>query len=158
MPVNRRTKLSVAGILGIVVLGAAAGLGLRENRAGLLPYEDADAIASGVEIYRAYCADCHGADLEGEPNWRDRDSEGYLPAPPHDETGHTWHHPDAQLIAITTLGTEAIVGGTYRSRMIGFGDTLTATEIRNVLAYVKSTWPPEIIERHNQINADAERE
>ena len=84
-----------------------------------------------------------------------RDADGYLPAPPHDETGHTWHHPDDVLVAITTHGTEALIGGDYRSNMIGFGDVLSDQDILDVLAYIKSTWPDRVIERHDEINARA---
>ena len=31
-----------------------------------------------------------------------------LPAPPHNETGHTWHHPDEMLFAITKYGREGL--------------------------------------------------
>jgi cytochrome c len=51
----------------------------------------------GKEIYTNNCASCHGKNLEGQPNWRERNDAGYLPAPPHDKTGHTWHHSDAYL-------------------------------------------------------------
>ena len=120
---------------------------------GAFAYEDPEIVAQGQEIYVQHCAACHGANLEGQPNWRERDANGYLPAPPHDETGHTWHHPDAQLIEITKLGTEAVVGGNYRSNMMGFGDVLNDAEIVAVLAYIKSTWPRRIIERHDELNA-----
>ena len=126
-----------------------------ETPAGLLPYTDATAIKSGQAIYQAQCAACHGADLEGERNWRDRDAEGYLPAPPHDETGHTWHHPDIQLFMITKHGTEALVGNGYKSNMMGFGDILSDQEILEVLAYIKSTWPRRVVATHNRINQDA---
>jgi len=122
---------------------------------GLLPYRDEAAVARGAALYAAYCASCHGASLEGEPDWRERDAAGYLPAPPHDDSGHTWHHPDRLLFAITKEGTEAIVGGDYRSNMTGFGDMLDDEEILAVLAYIKSTWPPRIIDIHNEINANA---
>lgn len=121
--------------------------------AGLLPYTDNTATARGEALYGEYCASCHGADLSGQGDWRVPDAEGYMPAPPHDRTGHTWHHPDSQLFAITKHGTEAMVGGSYKSRMIGFGDTLSDDDILAVLAYIKSTWPPGIIARHNAINA-----
>ena len=126
-----------------------------ESPAGLLPYTDKAAIATGRAIYEAQCATCHGLDLEGEENWRDRNAEGYLPAPPHDETGHTWHHPDTQLFMITKHGTEAVVGNGYKSNMIGFGDILTDREILEVLAYIKSTWPRRVTDTHNRINHDA---
>jgi len=113
------------------------------------PVEGADVsnaqlVALGEILYQQYCAACHGVELEGQPNWKIRDENGYLPAPPHDETGHTWHHPDEQLFEITKIGTEAFVGMGYRSTMIGFGDQLDDTEIWAVLAYIKSQWPPRI--------------
>ena len=101
-------------------------------------------VALGEILYEQYCASCHGAELEGEANWKVRDENGFLPAPPHDETGHTWHHPDEQLFEITKIGTEAFVGRGYRSNMIGFGDQLDDTEIWAVLAFIKSEWSPRI--------------
>lgn len=119
----------------------------------IIPYQNAKMVARGEALYSDYCAACHGANLEGQvANWQERDADGYLPAPPHDETGHTWHHPDEQLFLITKHGTEAMIGGTYRSNMQGFGDVLADDDLRAVLAYIKSTWPRRVIERHNQIN------
>ena len=125
------------------------------NAAGLFPYQDDAAVAQGSELYQDYCASCHGAQLEGQANWRDRDAEGYLPAPPHDASGHTWHHPDSQLLEITRKGTAALVGNGYVSQMQGYEDILSEDEMLAVLAYIKSTWPLEVIDRHNQINSKA---
>lgn len=120
---------------------------------GILPYQDEVAVAAGAEIYAESCAACHGANLEGEPDWRSPKPSGRMPAPPHDETGHTWHHRDELLFQITKFGTEAVVGGTYESDMVGFGDVLSDAEILAVLAYIKSTWPGRVIEMHNRVNA-----
>lgn len=97
-------------------------------------------IAQGQQVYAANCASCHGAKLEGQPNWRRRLDNGRMPAPPHDETGHTWHHSDRILFSITKLGVTAIVSG-YQSDMPAFEEVLTDDEIATVLAYIKSTWP-----------------
>lgn len=133
---------------------ASASLALAAE-AGFLPYRSAVDVAAGKAIYDRECAACHGAALEGQANWRQRDSDGYLPAPPHDATGHTWHHPDAQLFAIVKHGIEALVGNGYKSHMGGYGDVLSDQEIAQVLAYIKSTWPQPVIAQHNQINARA---
>ena len=61
-------------------------------------------------------------------------------APPHDASGHTWHHSDNQLFTIVKKGVSAIVPG-YESDMPGFESVLTDQEIRAVLAFIKSTWP-----------------
>ncbi|MCW8916783.1 MAG: cytochrome c [Magnetovibrio sp.] len=98
-------------------------------------------VALGKQVYADNCASCHGAELRGQPNWRDRDDEGYLPAPPHDETGHTWHHDDNLLFKITKEGTASIAPVDYKTNMNGFAEILSDTEIWASLAYIKSTWP-----------------
>ena len=129
--------------VGCATIAALAGLlVLRPTAETAAPaYLDRDRVALGADLYAQNCAVCHGRNLEGEPGWRTRDADGLLPAPPHDASGHTSHHPDGQLFAITKHGTEAIVGGGYKSRMPGFADTLSDAELRSVLAYIKSTWP-----------------
>lgn len=95
----------------------------------------------GAQLYAAHCALCHGARLEGQPNWRERLSNGRMPAPPHDETGHTWHHPDAVLFGITKNGLlPPYAPPGYKSDMPAFASRLTDDEIRSVLAFIASHW------------------
>jgi mono/diheme cytochrome c family protein len=156
---HRKTKrviLAAGALCGVaIVMALGYGQDVQNRVDGFLPYTDTAAVARGGQLYADYCASCHGANLEGQANWRDRDADGYLPAPPHDASGHTWHHPDAQLFMITKFGTEAIVGNGYRSRMAGYQDMLTDAQIAEVLAFIKSTWPKQIIEAHNKRNAVA---
>jgi mono/diheme cytochrome c family protein len=123
------------------------------RRAGLFDHTDRSAVARGAALYAGSCAACHGATLEGQPDWRTPLANGRLPAPPHDATGHTWHHPDAQLFEIVKYGTAAIVGNGYESDMPGYGDSMTDQQIKDVMAYIKSTWPRHIIARHDEMNA-----
>ena len=101
----------------------------------------AQTLAAGRGVYREHCASCHGANLQGQPDWQSPLPSGRLPAPPHDASGHTWHHSDRILFDITKYGTSAVVGRGYESDMPGFGPVLTDEQIRAVLAFVKSTWP-----------------
>lgn len=94
----------------------------------------------GRRIYAETCAKCHGINLEGQPDWMKRKADGRLPAPPHDESGHTWHHSDKQLFTIMKFGLQAISPG-YESDMPAFGDVLSDAQIVQVLDYIKSTWP-----------------
>ncbi|MET4103306.1 mono/diheme cytochrome c family protein [Roseovarius sp. MBR-78] len=98
----------------------------------------------GERFYQENCASCHGANLEGQPEWRSRLPNGRLPAPPHDVSGHTWHHPDRVLFDIVKRGPAAIVGNGYESDMPGYGGVLTDNEITAVIDYIKSTWPDRI--------------
>jgi len=100
--------------------------------------------AAGSELYSRNCASCHGANLEGQPNWRERKPDGSLPAPPHNEDGHTWHHTDQLLFDYTKLGGSAalaLIGVTdFNSGMPAFAEALSDSEIISVLAFIKSTW------------------
>lgn len=116
-------------------------------------------VARGKAIYDRYCAACHGASLEGQPNWELRLANGRLPAPPHDASGHTWHHPDSVLFGITKFG---LVPGKYappkyESDMPAFGQQLSDEEIWAVLAYIKSTWPDKILAAQVNITRNAKQ-
>ena len=123
----------------------------KDNEIRLLP-NDLSLVTLGQNIYSENCASCHGINLEGQKNWQNRDDEGYLPAPPHDETGHTWHHPDEYLFQMTKYGIEKIIGKKYLNNMPAYENILTDREIISVLSFIKSTWPSQIQEIHNNIN------
>lgn len=152
----------VRAVGGVVTLTLAATLtvlyfwdGKRNANAQMLTPDDPSVVQHGVHLYRTHCASCHGVSLEGQPNWRVRDANNKLPAPPHDATGHTWHHPDELLFKITKYGTEALVGGAFKSDMLGFGDAITDDEIVAILSYIKSTWPADVQRQHDEINKRA---
>ena len=123
------------------------------SRPGINP-DDPAQVALGRAVYDDHCAMCHGANLEGQPNWKERKSNGRLPAPPHDVTGHTWHHPDQQLMLITKKGLSAVVPG-YESDMPAFESVLTDEQIAAVLAFIESHWPEEIRERQKAMTRAA---
>lgn len=115
--------------------------------------EDVKQVALGEAVYRTHCAACHGATLEGQPKWRERKPDGKLPAPPHDETGHTWHHADEQLFRLTKMGVKPpLAPEGYESDMPAFGGILTDAQIWAVLAFIKSRWPYDIRDRQERIN------
>jgi mono/diheme cytochrome c family protein len=150
------TRAIAAAIVALALVAAALALYLFTGRDGTQPQadpSDAQAVALGARIYRDHCATCHGINLEGQPDWQRRRPDGRLPAPPHDETGHTWHHADKVLFDITKHGIAVLNIPGYESDMPGFAGTLTDDEIRAVLAYIKSRWPQEV----QRIQADIDR-
>jgi len=106
----------------------------------------------GAELYAHHCSSCHGVSLEGQPNWKKRLLDGSFPAPPLNETGHTWHHPDSVLFATTKFGGQATAPPDYPSKMPAFAGVLSDDEIRAVLAFINSRWPPEIRQLQEEIN------
>lgn len=121
----------------------------------------ATAGADGAELYQEYCASCHGADLKGQtPDWRQPNDDGTLPAPPHDDSGHTWHHSDAMLRDYVYFGgaeTLARMGVTgIESGMPAFRGALTEAEIEAVLDFIKSSWSPRMRDYQKQVTETSE--
>lgn len=147
-----RKRTLIIGMVSAALIGIAALAYFVSDRddatSGFISPTNRELVAKGKEIYASHCASCHGANLEGQANWRQRLPNGRLPAPPHDETGHTWHHPDAVLIDITKNGLvpEKTAPKGYESDMPAFGKVLSDEEIVAVLAYIKSSWPAEALE------------
>lgn len=149
-------RIRLLGLLLAAATLAVAALALYLGGfAGAWRRDDPQHLARGRALYGTYCAACHGANLEGQENWQQRGPDGLLPAPPHDETGHTWHHPDQQLLQITKFGTAALVGGGYKSTMTGFGDRLSDEDIQAILDFIKTRWPESIRQRQEAITTRA---
>lgn len=101
-----------------------------------VPTLDTARLGQGATLYAQYCARCHGTDLGGVPDWRKSLSDGSLPPPPQDGSGHTWHHPDSLLLDIMTNGGDPA----DNSKMPAFGDQISKDEMISILDFIKSTW------------------
>ena len=118
-----------------------------------LQLNDQEFVNQGKKVYQTHCAVCHGINLEGQQGWNKIDGKNNILAPPHDETGHTWHHSDKELFFLTKYGGSGKAGGI--SAMPGYEQILSDKEIISVLSFIKSTWPIDIRLRHDQINEQA---
>lgn len=149
------------GLLAVVVAVAVGGWFAWPAKDAVRPEGlvidpgDAALVTAGKEIYARTCAVCHGADFKGQPNWRTRGPDGLLPAPPHDESGHTWHHADGQLFVLMREGVAALAPAGYRTSMPAYKGILSDREIVAVLAYIKSTWPAHIRAQQAEITRRA---
>ena len=158
----KTTTMLALAAAALVALGGAVWRAQNDNAAAssgermTLRPDDSRLTARGASIYAAQCASCHGANLQGQPNWRERGPDGLLPAPPHDASGHTWHHPDALLIRITRDGVAAVAGDpNYRTAMPIYRGLMSDEDIVAVLSWIKSRWPEDVRAKHDQINAQS---
>lgn len=149
MDIWRRTCALSAVAVGVAVLSACASNvetspSLVEASASPLfadtplppmPQLDPDRVEAGAVIYDQYCAACHQSDLSGDRDWKKPNTDGSLRSPPHDSSGHTWHHSDQLLLALIRDGS-----GLEESPMPAYGETLTDHEIASVVEFFKSTW------------------
>lgn len=154
-------RLRSLALLALGILAAAGGTayflvfsGGQPASPHALQPDDPQVLEVGGRLYTQNCAACHGAKGEGQPNWRERSSDGLLPAPPHDASGHTWHHPDEQLFAITKQGLAKLIDQPdYRTAMPIYEGILSDDEIVAVLSWIKAQWPVEVRKHHDDINA-----
>lgn len=140
---------AMRGLLLFLVVGGAWLAACRPADRGGTPALVAPnpaVVTLGEAVYAAQCASCHGAALEGEADWKAQNEDGSFRAPPHDASGHTWHHGDETLMEAIRLGGARFdgvsIGGT--SNMPAFAEVLSEEEMVAVLAFIKSTWPADL--------------
>lgn len=128
-------------LAAVVIIVAVTGWGL----SGRTQNSASSDSTRGAVLYADNCASCHGANLEGQPDWQTPDPDGVLRAPPHDRTGHTWHHGDKLLFDYTKLGGDQTLKqmgvADVKSGMPGFRETLSDQDIWDILTFIKESWP-----------------
>ena len=142
---NSRIYAGISILLATYIACLAVYASQRGAVSDRLNVVDTALVSAGKTVYATHCAACHGAQLEGQPDWRRAGPDGRLPAPPHDESGHTWHHPDEYLIHVVDKGIVAGVDRPpdYLGNMPAFGAVLSKAQTVAVLSYIKSTWSPD---------------
>lgn len=152
LPIDRTRVRITIGLLTFVMLaffieGCASAQPTLTNFPGTprppIPTLSATQVALGRTVYQSNCANCHGANAEGAPNWKKPDDKGNYPPPPHDDSGHSWHHSDRVLYEIIRDGSRDPLRPDAPPQMPAFGDKLSDAEIRAVLTYLTSLWTPE---------------
>jgi len=140
--------LKVGGAIGsgVVLLGPNA-LFADEGR-----WYNADQVEQGAAVFTQNCAECHGANAEATPNWRETTPDGKYPPPPLNGTAHAWHHPLDMLRRQINLGGEPL-GGV----MPAFKDKLSAADIDAAIASFQSKWNDEIYGVWTERNGNDDR-
>lgn len=140
-PIGRLGTQWLSIMVSVIAIGAG-GHGLRADPSANSPdkvsehasnsvVKDDSSLSTaerGAYLYEAYCKSCHG-----DKNGRGRTAG----ASPHNEKGHTWHHPDAQLI-------DWVLNGKFGARaMPKFKGDLAENDVRAILHFIKEWWTPE---------------
>jgi mono/diheme cytochrome c family protein len=129
----------------VALLLAACGRQTAAQSTTGTPYPTLDAaqVERGRALHLQHCASCHGANAEGAPTWPTPAADGLEPAPPHDDRGHTWHHPDRVLYEVIHHGMSDPLKPGSPLRMPAFGDKLSDADIHALIEYFKSLWSAE---------------
>ena len=93
-------------------------------------------VQGGEWLYQHYCAQCHGADLKGNPAWQTELADGSHLPPPLDDTGQAWKYSETEFIALVRSGRNL----DKPIHMPAFGNDISDWEIHFILQYLASHW------------------
>jgi mono/diheme cytochrome c family protein len=125
--------LNLAGLPALITpTRLAMPVSIDDSRFPIAP-ATGDEWAAGQALYNQHCRQCHGVNGEGQQP----DPYAYRAAPPHNNSGHTWHHPDQSNFEAVWFGRN------LAGDMPGFSDKMTPDDVFKVLAYIKTWWSAE---------------
>ena len=144
--------LGAALLIGVVI---TAGMLYFERRggetAGSADPNNLAQIGHGASLYRQHCAECHGANLAGQPGWQGDYPAGDRPATPLNGTGLAWQRADDDLFDIVKYGGQPFSPPDYRNRMPAYERLLADGDIWAILAYVQSRWDADTWQRRRDL-------
>ena len=141
-----RRRYGLPALMVLAIAAAAAGGYWYFQDGTVIPGDasDLDQVAFGSRVYSRICANCHGAELDGQLGWEQPLKDGTRLAPAHSAAGESWRRTDETLFEVVKFGGETLKPDGKVSRMPGFEKKLTDDEIWAVIAFIKSTWPSDI--------------
>ncbi|MBI3151227.1 MAG: SCO family protein [Chloroflexi bacterium] len=93
-------------------------------------------VDGGEWLYQHHCAQCHGADMAGNPAWQTELQDGSHFPPPLNQTGSAWQYSEQDLINIIKEGRNL----DKPIHMPAFKSTLANWEVKFIITYMKSKW------------------
>lgn len=111
---------------------------------------DINRIARGARLYQENCAQCHGPEAQGHPDWQHAKQQGYAAAPPLDGTGPAIKRRKAEMIAIIRNGLKQ--DGV--PVMPGWGARVSDDEIEDVITWYQALWPAQVYGRWRQLDSN----
>lgn len=85
----------------------------------------------GEALHQQLCQSCHGGAIGG--------TFDQIP-PTHNTNGHTWHHPDEEIVQIVLYGLPPRPDGNL---MPAFKGQLSQQQAAAILAFIKTWWTEE---------------
>ena len=97
-------------------------------------------VARGALVYEENCAQCHGPEAQGHPDWRHAKQQGYAAAPPLDGTGPASKMKKSAIVAVIKNGVK------YNGEpvMPGWKGRVSDQEIDDVITWFQALWPSDV--------------
>lgn len=107
-----------------------------------------ESLLRGVRLFQEHCAQCHGPEAQGHPDWR---NPQVVAAPPLNGGGNVWKRRKPEMIAIIRNG--AMRHG--EPVMPAWKGRLSDQEIEDVITWFQALWPADVYDRWRKANVSA---
>lgn len=105
-----------------------------------------ESLFSGVRLFHEHCAQCHGPEAQGHPDWQ---NPKVAAAPPLNGTGNVWRRGKLEMIAVIKNGVKR----NGEPVMPAWQGRLSDREIEDIISWYQALWPPEVYERWRKAHA-----
>jgi len=107
-----------------------------------LPHFERASLERGAALFGEYCAQCHGPQGQGHPDWQTPSDGKFSAAPPLNGTGNDWKRSRAELVAVVKNGVRrksdnADIMPSWKGRM-------NDRDLEDLINWMQSLWPPEV--------------
>ena len=141
-------------LLGLLAaLTLLSGCSREEKSASVTPavtvrHFDPNSLARGATMFAERCAQCHGPQAQGHPDWQTPSDGQFAAAPPLNGTGNDWKRSRAELAAIIKNGVRRKTD--KAEIMPAWKGRLNTVDIDDVINWMQSQWPTDVYETWNK--------
>jgi mono/diheme cytochrome c family protein len=112
------------------------------------PSFDPSKIARGAKIFDENCAQCHGPQAQGHPDWGTPGEGSFAAAPPLNGTGNEPKHTKSELLNVIRKGARK----NGLEIMPAWQGRLSSQDMEDVMTWFQSLWPPEVYKEWHTVN------
>jgi len=106
-------------------------------------------VARGARLFQENCAQCHGPQAQGHPDWQRARKEGYAAAPPLDGTGTDISMTRERMVEVIRKGVRqkgVMVMPSWKGRV-------DDDQITDIISWYQALWPADAYLRWRRANA-----
>ncbi len=110
------------------------------------PAFSVERVTRGAALYQEHCAQCHGPEAQGHPDWQNPEVAA---APPLNGTGNEWKRSRQELVARIKNGIErkgVPVMPAWKGR-------LSDEDVGDVIVWFQALWPADVYQGWLKTNA-----
>lgn len=106
------------------------------------PHFDPASVARGAQLFGERCAECHGPQAQGHPDWQTPSDGSFAAAPPLNGTGNDWKLTRAQIATIIKNGVRRKTDNV--DIMPAWKGRLNDSDVEDVINWMQSLWPADV--------------